>query len=69
MRTYHCNVYFEYVYSVNVEAETEEEAFNKAYEMAEDANFSELNYVGYAGGNTYKVVNGKIDLGSFKEMD
>lgn len=68
MGTYRCNVYYEYVYSVEVDAETQEEAFDKAYEMAESVNSADLDYVGYAGGSVYTVVNGKIDLGSLKQM-
>ena len=69
MEKFHCNVYYEYVYSVDVDAETMEEAYDKAYQLADSAHTEDLDYVGYNGGNIAEIVNGKIDYGTQRDMD
>lgn len=69
MAKFHCNVYYEYVYSVDVDAETMEEAYDKAYQLADSACTEDLEYVGYNGGNIAEIVNGKIDYDTQRDMD
>lgn len=69
MAMFQCNVYFMYVFPVEVEADTMEEAYDKAYQMAESAHTEDLEYVGYEGGNASEIVNGKVDLDTERDMD
>lgn len=69
MAKFHCNVYYEYVYSVDVDAETMEEAYDKAYQLADSAYTEDLDYVGYNGGNVAQIVNGMIDFTTQRDMD
>jgi hypothetical protein len=41
------NCYYTYVASVEVEAENEDEAFDKGYELCDQMSSEELDYVGY----------------------
>lgn len=69
MAKFHCNVYYEYVFSVDVEAENQDEAYDKAYQLAEDAHTEDLDYVGYNGGNVAQFVNGMVDFTTQRDMD
>lgn len=69
MAKFQCNVYFMYVFPVEVEAETMEDAYNEAYQIAESAHTEDLEYVGYNGGNIAEIVNGKIDYDTMRDMD
>lgn len=69
MAKFHCNVYFLYVFPVEVEADTMEEAYDEAYQMAESAHTEELEYVGYDGGTIAEIVDGKLDYSTLTDMD
>lgn len=69
MAKYLCNVYYEYVYTVEVEADNENDAFDKAFDISQDATIEDLDYVGYNGGNVATLVNGKVDLDTIVDMD
>lgn len=69
MAKYLCNVYYEYVYTVEVEADDENDAFDKAFDKSQEATTEDLDYVGYNGGNVAKIVNGKVDLDTIVDMD
>lgn len=68
MAKFHCNVYYQYVFSVNVEAENQDEAYDKAYQLADAACTEDLEYVGYNGGNIAEIVNGEIDFTTQRDM-
>lgn len=53
MATYKVKVYYEYAVEVNVEADTMEEAYDKAYEIADNHSMEDLHYIGYKGGEVY----------------
>ena len=69
MAKFHCNVYYEYAFSVDVEAENQDEAYDKAFQLANAAHTEDLQYVGYNGGSIAEIVNGKIDFSTRREMD
>ena len=56
---YKVKVYYEYAVEVNVEADTIEEACDKAYEIADKHTMNDLHYIGYKGGEVYDE-NGDI---------
>lgn len=47
MAKFKVNCYYTYVGSVEVEAETLDEAFDKGYELCDKMSSDELDYVGY----------------------
>lgn len=69
MAKFHCNVYYEYVFSVNVEAENRNEAYDIAYQLALSAHREDLEYVGYNGGSIAEIVDGKIDFSTRRDID
>lgn len=52
-------VYYEYAVEVSVEADNMEEAYNKAYEIADNHTMEDLHYIGYNGGEVYDK-NGEV---------
>ena len=47
MAKFKVNCYYTYVASVDVEAENEDEAFDKGFELCDQMSSEELDYVGY----------------------
>lgn len=50
MAKYKVNCYYTYVGSVEVEADTIEEAYDKGYEICDKMHSDELDFVGYTDG-------------------
>ena len=50
MAKFQVRCYYTYVGRVFVEAENEEDAFNKGYDLCNDMSTEDLDYVGYTDG-------------------
>ena len=50
MAKFKVNCYYTYVGSVEVEADTIEEAFEKGYELCTEMGTDDLSYIGYTDG-------------------
>lgn len=59
MAKYKVKVYYEYAMEVEVEADNINNAYDKAYEIAETHDRDDLHYIGYNGGEVYDE-NGEV---------
>lgn len=59
MAKYKVKVYYEYAVEVEVDADTMETAYDKAYEIADNHTIEDLHYIGYNGGEVYDE-NGEV---------
>lgn len=59
MAKFKVNCYYQYVGSVEVEADTIEEAYNKGFEICDNMSTDELDYLNYIDGEVIDA-EGKI---------
>jgi hypothetical protein len=59
MAKYKVKVYYEYAVEVEVEADTMESAYDKAFEIGDTHTLEDLHYIGYNGGEVYDE-NGEV---------
>ena len=70
MAKYKVHCYYTYVGTVTVEANSEEDAYNKGLAMCDNIRTDELEFVGYSNSCAYPInEDGEIDYGNEFQFD
>lgn len=70
MAKYKVHCYYTYVGSVIVEANSEEDAYNKGVSLCDSMHTDELEFVGYSNSCAYPInEDGEIDYGNEFQFD